>query len=106
MPTFKTRDQVCLKADSSRTGYIYSIGARNETYGVRMHDSDVTEWHDADALELVPVGDPLYNIGEVVRLRTNLAQQGAILASQYLHNGFQYHVFFDPTIRAGIPKRV
>lgn len=94
MPTFKTRDQVRLKADSARTGYIYSIGVRNETYGVRMHDADVTEWHDADALELIPIGEPLFNVTEMVRLRTNLAQRGPILESEYQQSGFQYRVFF------------
>jgi len=104
MPTFNTRDKVRLKANPGRTGFIRNSGAGDKTYGVRMDDLDKTEWHDADALELIPTGEPAFSVGEMVRLRTNLAQQGAILASQYLHNGFQYDVFFAPTSRGWYPE--
>lgn len=104
MPTFKTRDKVRLKANPDRTGFIRNRGAGDKTYGVRMDDLDKTEWHDADELELIPMGEPAFSVGEMVRLRTNLAQQGAILASQYLHNGFQYDIFFDATNRGWYPE--
>lgn len=94
MPTFDTRDNVRIKANPSRTGFIRNKGVENKTYGVRMDDSDATEWHDANDLELIPVGEPLFNVGEMVHLRTRPAQQGAIMQSQYQQGGFQYHVFF------------
>ncbi len=104
MPAFNTRDRVRLKGNPERTGYVRNPGAEGRPYGVRMDDLDETEWHGADALELIPIGEPAFSVGEVVRLRTNLAQQGAVLASQYLHNGFQYDVFFDPTNRGWYPE--
>ncbi|MXY46425.1 MAG: DEAD/DEAH box helicase [Chloroflexi bacterium] len=104
MPTFNNRDKVRLKANPGRTGFIRNRGAGDKTYGVRMDDLDKTEWHGADALELIPMGEPAFSVGEMVRLRTNLAQQGAILASQYLHNGFQHHVFFGPNNQGWYPE--
>ena len=59
-----------------------------------MDDTDETEWHDANALELIPIGEPMFNIGDMARLRTDLAKQGAILQSEYQQSGFQYRVFF------------
>ena len=94
MATFNVRDKVHLKANPARTGFIRNRGAGDKTYGVRMDDTDETEWHDANALELIPIGEPMFNIGDMARLRTDLAKQGAILQSEYQQSGFQYRVFF------------
>lgn len=104
MPAFNTRDIVRLKASPDRTGFIRNRGAEDKTYGVRMDDTDTTEWHDADELELVPIGAPLFNLGEMVHLRTRPAQQGAILQSEYRHGGFQYRVFFDANNQGWYPE--
>ena len=103
MPTFRTRDKVRLKANPDRTGFVRNRGAADKTYGVRMDDLDKTEWHDADALELIPIGEPLFNVGEMVHLRTRPAQQGAVLQSEYQQSGFQYRVFFDANNQGWYP---
>ena len=105
MPIFNTRDKVRIKINPARTGFIRNKGVGNKTYGVRMDDTDATEWHDADNLELIPIGEPLFKLGDRVSLRTKPTQQGMVGQSEYQHNGFQHYVFFDANNQGWFSER-
>ena len=105
MPIFNTRTKVRLKASPSRTGFIRNKGAGNRIYGVRMDDTDKTEWHDADNLELIPIGAPFFKPGDKVSLRTRPAQQGVVQKSEYQHSGFEHEIFFDANNQGWYPER-